>query len=55
VQNHLRDALPVPKVQEDNAAVVAPAVNPPVERYLFAGIGRAELTAPVGPQERTAR
>jgi hypothetical protein len=47
VEDDLGDAEAVAEVEEDEAAVVAAAVDPAHEGDGFAGVGRAELAAGV--------
>ena len=47
VDDHLGDPVPVPEVEEDQAALVAPAVHPAGQSDLAPGVGRAQLAARV--------
>jgi hypothetical protein len=47
-ENDLRDALAVAKVDKDDAAMVAPRVDPPGQGGFGAGVGRAQRAAMVG-------
>ena len=48
IDDDLRDAVVVAQVDENDAAVVADAVNPPRDPDLFADLGLAKLPAGVG-------
>src|SRR5439155_26603514 len=47
-------SIAVAQVQEDHAAVVAPAVDPALQETRLSGVGQAQLTAGVGAAHRWA-
>src|SRR5262249_60299075 len=54
VEYHLDPPVTVAQVQEDDAAVVAPAVDPPLQETRLSGVGHAQLTAGVSAAHRWA-
>ena len=52
VNDHLHDAVAITKVDEDEAAVVASAVNPTREPHPSADITRAQCAADIAPEAR---
>jgi hypothetical protein len=53
IEHDLRDTGAVAEIEKDEAAVVAAAVDPAHEDYLFAGVGGAELAAKMRSFEST--
>ena len=49
VENNLGDAGAVAKVEEDEVAVIAAAVDPAHQDHLFAGVGGAQSAAKMRP------
>jgi hypothetical protein len=48
IEHHLRDPGAVAQVEEDEVAVIAAAIDPAHEDYIFAGVGGAKLPAGMG-------
>ena len=51
VEDDLRDAFAIAKIDEDAAAVVAPGRDPAEEHHFLAHVAGAERAAAVGPFE----
>ena len=49
IQHNLRNAVAIAQVEEDEVAVIAPAIHPTHQRDGLAGVGRAQLAARVSP------
>ena len=45
VEDHLGEAVPVPQVHKDEAAVVPPALHPAHEHHFLAGVRQAQVPA----------
>ncbi len=48
IENDLQQALPVPEINKDHAAVIAPPVHPAADRDLLADLLFVDLSAIVG-------
>ncbi len=52
VNDHLHDAVAITKVDEDQAAVVASAVDPTGEPYASTNVAWAQCAADIAPEAR---
>ena len=52
IEHHLGDAIPVPEVEEDNAAVVPAPMDPAAERYCLVNVGFVDSAAIVTAHTR---
>jgi len=55
VENHLHDPFPVPEVQEDDAAMVAAAVDPATQCHLLVYVGFVQHPAVVAAHKQSCR
>ena len=52
VNNHLHNAVAIAKINKDEAAVIASAVNPAGDSYAPTDIAQAQCAADIAPQTR---